>query len=248
MNILFQIILGVSQGIFEWLPISSEGIVALFSSFLDKSFNPIDIALFLHLGTLLAAIIYFRKDWKEVILIKNKKLLRFLIITTIISLVIGFPLYKFVENIAVGTFLLLVTGFGLLATACFHKSKKVNLVKTKNLPHIVGVLQGFSVIPGFSRSGATIFGLSLGNQTPEDILKISYMLSVPVGIVANGYLFFKNPNIITGAWFSLIVSFIIGITTLHFLIKMFRKVNFFKFALVFAMFCFLGFLLSTVLL
>jgi len=246
MDILIQIILGVGQGIFEWLPISSEGIVALASSFLDKSFNPVDMALFLHLGTLLAAIIYFRKDWKEVILMRNKKLLRFLAITTIISLAIGFPLYKFVESMAIGASLLLLTGFGLLGTAYFHKSKKTNLIKRKNLPQIVGILQGFSVIPGFSRSGSTIFGLSLVDNTPQDILKTSYMLSVPVGIVANVYLFLKTPNLAVGAWVGLIVSFIVGIASLHLLIKIFRKIDFFKFALIFATFCFLGFLLSVI--
>jgi len=246
MEILIQIVLGLAQGVFEWLPISSEGIVALISSFLDGGFNPIDIALFLHLGTLLAAIIYFRKDWKEVVLMRNKQLLRFLMIATIISLAIGFPLYKFVENMAIGAGLLLLTGLGLLATAYFHKTKKENLIKAKYLPQVVGILQGFSVIPGFSRSGSTIFGLSLAGYTPKEILKTSYMLSVPVGITANAYLFLKSPNLITGAWISLIISFIVGITTLHFLIKIFQKINFFKFALIFAILCFLGFILSIV--
>jgi len=244
---LSQIILGFVQGIFEWLPISSEGLVALVSEFFNKGVNPIQIALLLHLGTLLAAVIYFRKDWKEVVLMKNKELFRFLLIATIISLVVGFPIYKFVENMAVGSILLLITGCGLLVTAYFHKSKKQWRVKQKNLAQIVGLLQGLSVIPGLSRSGSTIFGLSLGEYKPSEILKISYMLSVPVGLAANAYLFLENPNLITQGWLALIVSFIVGIISLHFLIRLAEKINFFKFALSFALLCFVGGILSFIL-
>ena len=61
---LDYIVLGILQGIFEWLPISSEGIVALLSQFLQKG-NPVDVALFLHLGTLLVVLIYrkFRQEF-----------------------------------------------------------------------------------------------------------------------------------------------------------------------------------------
>ena len=95
------IILGTLQGIFEWIPISSEGIIALTSEFLEKE-DPIDIALFLHLGTLLAVLIYFRKDWQEVLSLRNPKLLRFLIIATVISLFVGYPLYGLVKGVVAG--------------------------------------------------------------------------------------------------------------------------------------------------
>jgi len=242
-----QIILGIVQGIFEWIPISSEGMTALAAKFLTKEFNPVEIALLLHLGTLLAAVIYFRKDWKEVVLLKNRKLLRFLVVATLISLIIGFPLYKFAKHMAMGGGLLLIMGFGLLATAYFHKSKKLKKVETKRLTELVGVLQGLSVIPGLSRSGATIFGLSLSNFKPTEILKMSYMLSVPVGLAANLYLFLENPGLIANGWIGLISSFIVGMLSLHFLIRISEKINFFKFALVFAGLCFLGVFVASVL-
>lgn len=238
--ILIQIILGAIQGIFEWLPISSEGVLTLTASFLSKEFNPIDIALFLHLGTLFSCIIYFRKDWKKVILFKDRYMFRFLAIATLISLVIGFPVYKFIKHIALGNWLLFLTGIGLLFTAYFHKSKKIKQIRQKTLSYLVGFLQGFSVVPGFSRSGATIFGLSLGNLKPHKVLKMSYMLSVPVGVIANAYLFLKNPGLISQAWIGLITSFIVGMIGLHFLVKIAEKINFFKFALIFAILCFFG--------
>ena len=74
LEIINYILLGAIQGIFEWIPVSSEGIVALASNFLKLNINPIDIGLFLHLGTLLSAIIYFRKDWIKIITFKDKNL------------------------------------------------------------------------------------------------------------------------------------------------------------------------------
>ena len=68
---LIYIFLEILQGILEWIPISSEGIIALISNFLIENVNPIDIALFSHIGTLFVILIYFRKDWKEVLMFKN---------------------------------------------------------------------------------------------------------------------------------------------------------------------------------
>jgi undecaprenyl-diphosphatase len=77
------VLLGFLQGVFEWIPISSEGVVALFSSFLVKDFNSVDLALFLHLGTVLAVLVYFWRDWIDLITFKDKELLRFFIIVSL---------------------------------------------------------------------------------------------------------------------------------------------------------------------
>jgi undecaprenyl-diphosphatase len=236
------IFLGVLQGIFEWLPISSEGIVALTSNFLKKDINPIDIALFLHLGTLLAVMIYFWRDWKEVLTLRAPKFLRFLIISTIISLAIGYFLYNAISNVATGATLLLLTGIGLLFTAYFNKSKKnlgLSMQKPGKLAVITGILQGFAVIPGLSRSGSTIFGLSLSKLAPSEILKISYMMAAPVILASTAYIILKNPLILSG-WPALISSFIVGLISLSLLMKLSEKINFSKFALLFALLCFIG--------
>lgn len=234
------IILGILQGIFEWIPISSEGIVALVSQFLIKKANPIDVALFLHLGTFFAVLIYFRKDWKEILMLRNSKLLRFLIISTFVSLVVGFPLYKVVRDVAIGNSFLIVMGFGLLLTAYFHKRKKISEIGFGKLAPIAGFLQGLAVIPGLSRSGSTIFGLSLGKINPSEILKVSYIMSAPVVLVSSVYLFWENPALAFEGWPSLISSFLVGFFSLRFLMNLARKINFFKFALIFGLLCFLG--------
>ncbi|MBU0476656.1 undecaprenyl-diphosphate phosphatase [Patescibacteria group bacterium] len=233
-------ILGILQGIFEWIPISSEGVVALVSNFLIEGANPVYMALFLHLGTFFAILVYFRDEWKKILTFKDNKLLLFLIISTPISLVIGYPLYKIVGSMAIGNTLLLIMGFGLLLTAYFHKTKRFSELSISKLAVIAGVLQGLAVIPGLSRSGSTIFGLSFGKLSPAEILKFSYMMSAPVVLASSIYLFLGNPSIVLGAWISLIFSFLVGILSLHFLLKLASRMNFFKFALIFALLCFLG--------
>lgn len=240
----FYLFLGVLQGIFEWLPISSEGIICLVGNFLVKELNPLDFALFLHFGTWLASIFYFRKDLKEILLFKNLKLLRFLLISTLFSLIVGFPVYKLIKNMVFGTSLLLITGVGLLFTAYFNQ-KKINFkISFETLPYFAGILQGLAVIPGFSRSGATIFSLSFSNLKPEEILKISYLMSIPVVFLSTIYLFFHHKILILQAWPSLISSFLSGLFLLKILISLSKKMDFSKFALFFATLCFLGAILN----
>ncbi|MFH1841211.1 MAG: undecaprenyl-diphosphate phosphatase, partial [Candidatus Nealsonbacteria bacterium] len=105
---------------------------------------------------------------------------------------------------------------------------------------ITGILQGLAVIPGLSRSGATIFGLSLGKFDPKEVLKVSYMMSAPVTLAGVGFIFFKNPSFVSDSWPALVLSFLIGIISLGFLMKLASKIDFFKFALFFAALCFLG--------
>jgi undecaprenyl-diphosphatase len=237
-------ILGVLQGFFEWLPISSEGVVALTSQFLNIDANPIDIALFAHSGTLLAALIYFRKDWKEVLTFKNKNLLKFLIVSTTISLLVGFLFYNLIRDVVFGAGLLLIMGLGLLMTAFFNKTRKKIKFNLTGLALFAGFLQGMAVIPGLSRSGSTIFSLSLGGIKPSRVLKISYMMSVPVILASSIYMQLKDFSIVIDFWPTLVFSFIVGIFTLDFLVKMSEKIDFFKFALIFGILCLSGALLE----
>ncbi len=233
------IILGLLQGVFEWLPVSSEGVVALAGGFL-KIKDPIEVALFLHLGTIFAVMFYFRKDWLNVIRRKNDKMLKLLLISTPVSLAVAFPIYYHLRKVASEELLLLLTGFALLLTAYFHKKKLKFNISWKALSFLTGFLQGLSVVPGVSRSGSTVFGLSLGNLKGEEILKTSYMMSVPVVLASSGFLFWKNPELALENWPALIASFTIGVLTLKTILNWTKRVDFFKVVLVFALFCFAG--------
>lgn len=238
-------ILGVLQGVFEWIPISSEGVVALAAQALDINANPVDFALFLHLGTLAAALGYYWRDWINVISFKDRKLTIFLAIATAISLPLGFVMYKLVSRNAVGAGLLIVTGFGLLFTAYFQKKKIVLNLSGAKLAAVCGILQGLAVIPGFSRSGSTIFGLSLAKSDPREILKLSYLMSVSAVAASTGYLLlFKVQELSLTLWPAVLFSFLGGLAFLGVLTRLGEKMNFFRFALVFAFLCFAGALLE----
>lgn len=234
------IILGVLQGFFEWIPISSEGVVALASQFMKMGVNPVDVALFLHLGTFLAVLVYFNKDWKKVLTFKDQDLLRFLTIATVISLLIGFILYNLIRNIAVGPGLLMLTGGGLFITAYFQQKKMSFNMGRDKMAILVGFLQGLAVIPGLSRSGVTIFGLSFGRFTPQEILKISYMLSAPAVFASSAFLLIKETAFAVSAWPALIIAFAVGFLSLDFLVKMAQKINFSLFAFIFGILCLVG--------
>lgn len=232
--------MGFIQGVFEWIPVSSEGVVALFSSFLVKDFNSVDLALFLHLGTLFAVIVYFWKDWIDLISFKNKEFLRFFIIVTIVSGGLGFFVYKLAREIPIGSGLLALMGLGLLLTSWFQK-KNIKLKINKDMSSVlVGLLQGLSAIPGVSRSGSTVFGLSLTESDPSLILKKSYLISVPVVAGSSLYLYLQNPEMASFSWPAIVSSFVFGLLSLKILLDISKKINFSIFTLVFGILCLIG--------
>ena len=234
------ILLGFLQGVFEWIPVSSEGIVALASNYFIKDFNSVDLALFLHLGTLLATLVYFWKDWLNLITFKDKDFLRFFIIVSFISGTLGFFVYKVARDVAMGSGLLVLMGLGLLLTSWFQKNN-IKLKINKDISSvIVGILQALSAIPGVSRSGSTVFGLSLTENNPAEILKKSYIISVPVVLGSSLYLYLDNPAIASSSWLAVVFSFIFGIISLKLLLDFSKKVNFSKFTLIFGILCLLG--------
>jgi len=125
MDVVNYLILGALQGIFEWIPISSEGVVAITAQYLKIGVNPVDFALFLHFGTLLAALCYYWRDWIKVLTFKDWPLIKFLVIATAISLPAGFIIHGLTAGNAVGAGLLLLTGICLLFTAYFQAKKLI---------------------------------------------------------------------------------------------------------------------------
>lgn len=247
-DLFVYLILGSLQGVFEWIPISSEGVVAVAAQYLNVKANPVELALFLHLGTLLAALCFYWRDWLKVFLFKDWKLIKFLAITTAVSLPMGFVIARAVTQSALGTGLLFITGACLLFTAYFQ-AKKINLRwGMGKLALIGGILQGIAALPGFSRSGSTIFGLSLGDLPPGQILRLSYLMSVPAVVASTAYFLVFKPGTFTfDVWPAIAASFIIGLLSLDFLTKISAKINFTKFALVFALLCFVGVFLEIIL-
>ena len=256
LTILQQIVLGIIQGIAEWLPISSSGFTILVMSNLYK-ITDIDIlfrsTLFLHLGTFLAALIYFRKDviklTKSIFKYKSsdeetKKVLKFLFISTLISGIIGLLILRllysfdsFLEitgktiTFAVGI-LLLFTGFIQLKVKKSGLKKEGNLTTKDGL--ILGAVQGLASLPGISRSGITVSSLLVRKFNDTNALKLSFLMSLPIVLLGNIFLNLSDFTFSSTAIYGLLASFVFGLATIHGLIKVSKKINFGWFALFFA--------------
>jgi len=239
------LILGIIQGVTEWLPISSSGVLTLVSLhfFGNGLASSLSIAVFLHLGTFLAALVYF---WKDIIFILkggDKKVFNYLLLSTIITGVVGIPVavlfYRTFSGLAAGVAMasigvfLVITGLAQVKKTGSSLRKKDDLVKGDAF--VVGILQGISVLPGLSRSGLTIAGLLFRKIRETDALKLSFLMSLPVVLGGNIVLNFIDDGIKfnTTSFVALITAFVVGILTIKILLKISRKINFGWFAISF---------------
>lgn len=251
-----SIVLGIIQGITEWLPISSEGAlilakVNLFKSGLGIS-ELINYALFLHLGTFLAALIYFRKEVKRLIKElfryrtrdkETKKLLNFYILATLFSGIVALIILGVLKGVEekftlTGKGLTLLIGIMLLITAFFQFKNKEK--KYKNITDLktgdgvlLGIVQGISILPGLSRSGLTVSTLLLRKFDDTLALRLSFLMSLPVILAGNIILNLNNFSFGLESFIALFFSFLLGFLTIHILLRISKKLNFGGFLLIF---------------
>lgn len=205
MNLIQAILMGIVQGLSEFLPISSSAHLVFTSNFY-KVFKGIEIAqtsneevffdIMVHLGTLIAVLIFFRKDIMKIIkaminAIKTKdwsdseaKIGLFIIIGTFLTICLALPINEVAEKLVYSPvivgILLFITGFTLLYSE--YKSKKITEKKDVNLKSsiFIGLAQGLAALPGFSRSGWTIAtGLFFGLDRVT-AARYSFLLSIPI--------------------------------------------------------------------
>lgn len=243
---LEAIILGVIQGITEWLPVSSEGLVATTSTLLFKNdpSTSIGITLWLHIGTACSAIVVFRKNILEII----KQFITspenptnesaFLIISVIVSALIGLPILILIKE-AVSTELLqnstgiftAIIGVFMIVTGIIIRNK--NMTSKKNIHNInkldaliTGIGQGVAAIPGLSRSGLTTSILLIRGTSKTDSLTLSFLIGIPATIGAGVYsVLSESVSLSIENCIGLIVSFITGLITIKILLKLAEKIN-----------------------
>ncbi len=259
---LENIILGMIQGVVEWLPISSEGVLVLVQTRFFGSEKPIieliQQALFLHLGTVLAVIVYFWKDVWQLLKVPfivgkkseaNQKIFGFVLITALITGLLGYALLgllsEFEKQVALtGRIITGVVGLMLLITACFQlkaKREGKRLRRTEEINRqdsfILGILQALAVLPGMSRSGMTVSGLLLRKFDEQVALQLSFLMSLPVIIAGNLFLNFKYLSYqLSLSWeilWGLLFSFVFGLLTIDLFLRLAKRMNFGWFVLFF---------------
>ncbi len=186
MDFFSATLLGVIQGLTEFLPVSSSGHLVLVQKLLPNFSQPgVTFDVFLHLGTLLAVFIYFRRKIWQIIF--DSAYIKLLFVGSLPAFIIGFAFRDLLEDsFSVGG-IFLALQFLITAIFCFltdyKKGSKTKITTRDSL--WIGLAQAFAILPAISRSGATIFtGATLGINKKE-AATYSFILSVPAIIGAN---------------------------------------------------------------
>lgn len=231
MDIFQVIILGIVQGITEWLPISSSGHLVLFETILNVK-QPVIFDIVLHLGSL---VVVFAVFWKQIIELiigvfqgKKEKLmyLLYLMIATIPIALVGYFLNDIIKSIFTELY---TVGYGLLFTAIvlylsqYPKKKAKQLTASRAL--LTGIGQAFAILPGVSRSGTTIStGLMQGIKR-EDTAVFAFLLFIPA-IMGATLLEIGSLNQITNLsalLVGVVTTMIVGFFTLKILLNIIKK-------------------------
>ena len=256
MNVFETAILGLIQGLGEFLPISSSGHLMLARFLLgiqgstpeaESAFKVFDILL--HVGTLIPLLIVFWKDWMDMLRhpVKNRTLL-YLFIASVPTLVIYMAakiLFKDVDGFSVfdsGWFLgvsFLITAFFLLLCDLVSSKRGASARKVGPLQAVLmGVFQGLGLMPGISRSGSTIFGGILAGLDKKKAASFSFMMSAPAivgsllmegkdALEAGDFAYIELVPVLVG----ILVAAVSGFLALRFMLKIVSTVPLSWFAL-----------------
>lgn len=200
MTLLKAIILGIIQGITEFLPISSSGHLAIFQILFKIEKGNLFFSEMLHFGTLLSIIIVYYKDIYNMIIeffkiiskaVKKEKIelnrhgymALYIIIATIPTVIIALILNKYLEYIYTSTILIglcfVVTAF-LILNIDIIKNNKLNIENMKIRSILaIGAIQGIAALPGISRSGSTISASVVLGMKKKDAVDFSFLMSIP---------------------------------------------------------------------
>lgn len=237
MDILNIIILSLIQGITEFLPISSSAHLVLLSELSDFSDQGLGFDIALHAGSLLAILIYFKDEIKNIFSYtdEGRQYLKLIIVASIPLPIFGLIFIDYVtlymrniQSIAIMTIL-----FGLLLyfTDSNRKENKKIIDASLTVILFIGLLQTLAIMPGVSRAGIVITAALLVGFTRNDSIKISFLLSIPAIFMASTYqaiqLLGKSDKILIESYvLGVFLSFIFSYLTIKLFISTISKITF----------------------
>lgn len=240
MNVLQAIILGAVEGLTEFLPISSTGHLIVAQKMMGLGEINEFFTVVVQSGAILAAIVYFRHRIKEVFTTK-RYLLKRILIGIIPTLAVAFLLRKQLNSFDNSLPLLIASTiiFGIVfyiveIFAMNNQPKKtaeqVTLVDTL----IIGLCQSVALIPGTSRSGATIAGGLYRNLQLKEAIDLSFLMGIPVLLIATGYkivtLKTLDKDMLAATGIATLVAFVVGLLGIHLTLGLVNKYGFLPFA------------------
>lgn len=249
-EILKSILLGIIQGITEWLPISSTGHLILFDSIWPMESTPEFFEVFkvvIQFGSILAVLVLFFQKLNPFSARKNKEekketfnLWKKVVVGCLPIVIVGLPLDMILEDYLSGVYVIAATLilYGIAFIVIENRKKKPTMSSLEALTYqtafFIGCFQVLAAIPGTSRSGATILGAVLLGCSRYVASEFSFFLAVPVMAGASGLkllkYFLKVGMFTGGEWLLLIigtaVSFIVSIFAIRMLLNYIRKHNF----------------------
>ncbi len=242
MNLLSAAILGIVEGISEFLPISSTAHLILTSQLmrLEQSNFLKSFEIAIQLGAILAVLALYGKR-----VTMNFKITKLVTAAFIPTAVIGFIFYKIIKNVffdnnGIILWSLLLGGAFLIIFELLHREKKEALDEIYSMSYpqafMIGIFQSVAVVPGVSRAAATIIGGLILGLKRKTIVEFSFLLAVPTMGAAVALDLIKNANTFKpGDFLSLsigfLVSFIVALLSIKFLLGFIRKHNFIPFGI-----------------
>ncbi len=229
MDLLHAIILGIIEGLSEFLPISSTAHIVFTAKFLNIAQSDFTktFEIGIQSGAILAVVVLYAKK-----LLIERKVLEKVILAFIPTAILGFIFYKLIKEFLIGNILisliaLFIGGLIIIFAEKFFKTKeqklKIQDLSTKQAV-LIGVSQSISVIPGVSRSGATILSSMFFGLSRKEAVELSFMLAIPTMFAATGYDLLKNAKLLTTANIEvLFVGFIASFITALIAVKWFIK-------------------------
>ena len=228
MTVLQAVILGIVEGVTEFLPVSSTGHLILTSKLLgvaDSNFlKSFEIAI--QFGAILSVVVlYFKK------IFSSKELWKKVLTAFLPTAIIGFLLYKILKDYLLSNALLVVwaLAIGGVLLIVFELWYAPELSYKKSF--FVGLAQSLAIIPGVSRSGATIIGGLLMGINRQAIVEFSFLLAVPTMAAATGYDLYKSADSFTFGEFHIlaigfVISFVVAMASIVWLLKFIKTHTF----------------------
>lgn len=240
MGIFEAVMLGILEGLTEFLPISSTGHLILASKLLGIGQTDVHktFEVSIQLGSIMAVVfLYFKKLLSDTVLIKK------LAVAFLPTGILGFLLYKHIKALFVPetvAFMLIIGGFVFIAIEYFYKNKEHAVHSLDTISYkqalLIGFAQSLSMVPGTSRSGATIIGGLLTGLNRKTAVEFSFLLAVPTMIIATGYDILKNfssfgASDVSNLAVGFICAFIVALVAIKWFLKFVAKFNFVPFAI-----------------